>query len=320
MNMKGEEKKRVRVLVTGCSGFLAAHLLQRLQRDEKNEIFGITEVPGFSWPKVDVCQLDIRCRDEVMRLLERVRPGVVFHLAAVTNVAFAWKNPLLTYEVNFLGSSNLIEAMLAVVPASRLVLMSSAEVYRSDGTAPIHERSPIQCQSPYALSKLAMEMLGGLYWKSHRLQACTIRAFNFIGPGQDRKFVASDFASQIAAIERGEQEAVIRVGNLAAVRDFSDVRDMARYVQTIGARGRGGEVYNLCSGRSYSIQAILDTLLALSKMPVRVEVDAGKFRPLDNPQIIGDPALIRDEFGLEPEFSLETTLRDLLDYWRERRR
>lgn len=316
--MKSNEKKRI--LVTGCSGFLAAHLLQRLLSDEAGEVSGITEVPGFSRAGVDSRQLDIRCRDEVMRLLDRVRPHVVYHLAAVTNVAFAWKNPQLTYEVNFIGSSNLIEAMLAVVPAARLVLMSSAEIYRGNNAGPINEQTPVQCQNPYALSKLAMEMLGELYWKSHRLQSCTIRAFNFTGPGQDGKFVASDFAGQIAAIERGEQEAVIRVGNLDAVRDFSDVRDVARYVQTIGNRGRSGEVYNLCSGRSYSIRSILDILLALAKKPVQVEVDPGKFRPLDNPQMNGDPARIRNEFGLEPRFSMEQTLSDLLDYWRDLRR
>ncbi|MCX6555509.1 MAG: GDP-mannose 4,6-dehydratase, partial [Candidatus Aminicenantes bacterium] len=205
----------------------------------------------------------------------------------------------------------------SAAPRSRLVLMSSAEVYRGEGAAPITESSPVQSQNPYALSKLAMEMLGDLYWKTHGLPVSKIRAFNFTGPGQDRKFVASDFASQIAAIERCEQEAVIRVGNLAASRDFSDVRDVARYVQAIGERGEGGEVYNLCSGRSYSIHAVLDVLLSLAKKPVRVEVDAGKFRPLDNPQIHGDPARIRDEFGLRPEIPMEKTLLDLLDYWRE---
>jgi GDP-4-dehydro-6-deoxy-D-mannose reductase len=306
-----------RILVTGCSGFLASHLLKRLQRDNGGKIFGMTEVPGFSHPRVDVFQVDIRRRDDMIRLLADIRPDTTFHLAAVTHVALAWKNPHLTYEVNFLGSSNLLEAVRLAVPRSRLVLMSSAEVYRFDGSEPIREDSPTRSDNPYALSKLAMEMLGDLYWKAHGLNVCKLRAFNFTGPGQDVKFVASDFASQIAAIEKGKQEAVIRVGNLAAVRDFSDVRDVARYVQVLGRRGRDGEVYNLCSGRSYAISQILDMLLAMAATPVRVEVDAGKFRPLDNPQINGDPSRIREEFGLRPEIAMEKTLRDLLDYWRE---
>jgi GDP-4-dehydro-6-deoxy-D-mannose reductase len=306
-----------RILVTGCSGFLAAHLLQLLQRDGKSKIFGITEVSGFSHPQVDVSQVDIRRRDDMIHLLAAIRPDITFHLAAVTNVGFAWKNPYLTYEVNFLGSSNLLEAILPVASHSRLVLMSSAEVYRSDGGTPINENSPTQSQNPYALSKLVMEMLGDLYWKTHGLNVCKLRAFNFTGPGQDAKFVASDFASQIAAIEKGKQEAVIRVGNLAAIRDFSDVRDVARYVQVLGQRGKGGEVYNLCSGRSYSIEKILEVLLSLAKKSIRVEVDTGKFRPLDNPQITGDCSRIRSEFGLRPEIAMEKTLLDLLNYWRE---
>jgi GDP-4-dehydro-6-deoxy-D-mannose reductase len=305
-----------KVLVTGCSGFLASHLLKLLQQDGTSRIFGITEVPGFSYPNVEVCQVDLRRRDDVMHVLEDIRPDITFHLAAVTNVGFAWKNPYMTYEVNFFGSSNLLEAILPVAPHSRLVLMSSAEVYRCEGKTPINESSPTQSLNPYALSKLVMEMLGDLYWKTYGLNVCKLRAFNFTGPGQDLKFVASDFASQIAAIEKGKQEAVIRTGNLAAIRDFSDVRDIARYVLTIGQRGQGGDVYNLCSGRSYSIAAILDVLLSLAKKPIRVEVDPGKFRPLDNPQINGDPARIRSEFGLLPEIPMETTLRDLLTYWR----
>ncbi|MEI6614131.1 MAG: GDP-mannose 4,6-dehydratase [Chrysiogenales bacterium] len=306
-----------RVLVTGCSGFLASHLLKLLLQDGKSKIFGITEVPGFSYPQVEVNQVDIRRRDDMFYLLKNVRPDITFHLAAVTNVGFAWKNSHLTYEVNFIGSSNLLEALLAVSPRSRLVLMSSAEVYCSAGKTPINEGSPTQSQNPYALSKLAMEMLGDLYWETHGLNVCKLRAFNFTGPGQDKKFVASDFASQIAAIEKGKQEAMIRVGNLAAVRDFSDVRDMARYVQVIGQRGKGGAVYNLGSGQSYSIKRILDILLSLAKKSIRVEVDAAKFRPLDNPQITGDCARIESEFGLRPEIAMEKTLLDLLDYWRE---
>jgi GDP-4-dehydro-6-deoxy-D-mannose reductase len=306
-----------RILVTGCSGFLASHLLKLLQQDGKSKIFGITEVPGFSYPHVEVSQVDIRRRDDVIHLLAGIRPDITYHLAAVTNVGFAWKNPYLTYEVNFFGSSNLLEAILPIAPHSKLVLMSSAEVYRSDGKTPINEGSPTQSQNPYALSKLVMEMLGDLYWKTHGLNVCKLRAFNFTGPGQDMKFVASDFASQIAASEKGKQEAVIRVGNLAAIRDFSDVRDIARYVQVIGQRGKGGEVYNLCSGRNYSINKILEILLSYAKKAIRVEVDAEKFRPLDNPRIDGDPSRIKTEFGLRPEIAMEKTLLDLLDYWRE---
>jgi GDP-4-dehydro-6-deoxy-D-mannose reductase len=308
-----------RILVTGCSGFLASHLLKLLQRQDRNKIFGITEVPGFNYPDVEVFQVDIRRRDDISHVLEIIRPDLIFHLAAVANVGFAWKNPQLTSDINFMGTSNLLEALQASAPDSRLVMMSSAEVYQTGSEGPIPESSPTLCQNPYALSKLAMEMLGDLYWRAFAMNVCKIRAFNFTGPGQDEKFVASDFASQIARIERGERPPVIRVGNLAAVRDFSDVRDVARYLQVIGGKSAGGEVFNLCSGRAYSIRQVLDILLAQARVPIRVEVDANKFRPLDNPQIIGDCQLIRSRFGLRPEFTLEKTLLDLLDHWRNLR-
>lgn len=307
-----------RILVTGCSGFLASHLLKLLQAAEKCKIFGITEVPGFIYPDVEVFQVDIRRRDDIAEMMEIIRPDVTFHLAAVTNVGFAWKNPELTYDVNFMGTSNLLEALQASAPDSRLLLLSSAEVYRTGSSEPIGEGSPVVAQNPYALSKLAMEMLGDLYGRVFAMKVCKIRAFNFTGPGQDRKFVASDFASQIARIERDELPPVIRVGNLDARRDFSDVRDIARYVQVIGEKGGGGEVFNACSGHCYSIRQVLEILLSQAKRKIRVEVDPSRMRPLDNPVIKGDPARIRWRFGLAPVFPIERTLGDLLDYWREK--
>lgn len=304
-----------RILVTGCSGFLASHLLKLLQREPRNKIFGITEVPGFIYPDVEVFQVDIRRRGDIAQMLEIIRPDLTFHLAAVASVGFAWKNPELTYDVNFMGSSNLLEALQASAPDSRLVLMSSAEIYQPS-ERPIREKDPVVCRSPYALSKLAMEMLGDLYWRAFGMKVCKIRAFNFTGPGQDRKFVAADFACQIAGIERGERPPVIRVGNLDALRDFSDVRDVARCVQAVGAGARGGEVFNVCSGRVYAIRQILDILLAQARTPIRVEVDRERLRPLDNPVISGDCSLLRGRFGLSPEYPIERTLGDLLDYWR----
>ncbi|MBN2346884.1 MAG: GDP-mannose 4,6-dehydratase [Candidatus Aminicenantes bacterium] len=306
-----------RILVTGCSGFLAAHLLRRLQRRPGNKLFGITEVPGFTFPDVEVFQVDIRRREDIAHMLEIIRPDLTFHLAAVTSVGYAWKNPELTYEVNFLGTSNLLEALQASAPESRLLLMSSAEVYRARDGEPLGESSPLLCQNPYALSKMAMELLGDLYGRAFGMRSFKVRAFNFTGPGQDRNFVASDFAAQIAAIEKGERPPVIRVGNLEAVRDFSDVRDVARYLEVIAAGAQGGELFNVCSGSTFSIRRLLDVLLEQARVPIHVEVDPDRFRPLDNPVLRGDAGLIRRRFGLEPEYPIERTLGDLLDSWRE---
>jgi len=307
-----------RVLITGCAGFLASHLILRLSQAKKHELFGISDVPPS--PVLEgmrVFQEDIRNRQRMMELIAEVRPELTFHLAAVTNVGFAWKNQPLTYEVNFIGSSNLLEAVSRHAPASRLLLMSSAEIYRP-ASGLIDETAPIFSSNPYALSKVAMELLADLYVEALALDVVKVRPFNFTGPGQDQKFVASDFARQIAAIEKNLQEPVIRVGNLSAVRDFSDVRDIVRYLEVLSWRGEKGRVYNLCSGRRFSIQQVLDRLLSFSKRAIRVEADPDRLRPSDHPLLAGDCSRLEKEFGLKPEIPFEQTLLDLLNDWRRR--
>jgi GDP-4-dehydro-6-deoxy-D-mannose reductase len=303
------------ILVTGCSGFLASHLMPLLRREAGNRLNGLTEVPGFTAPGMNVFHADVRDGERVQAAVAEIRPEVVFHLAAITNVAYAWKNPTLTYEVNFIGSANLFEALRRHAPNCRVLVMSSAEIYSNSGQT-LSESSPLHCQNPYALSKLAMEMAAEMYWQVYGLEVIRLRSFNFTGPGQDRKFVASDFAWQIARIEAGEQEPLIRIGNLSALRDFSDVRDIARYLMAIAASGRGGEIFNLCSGRLFPISRILEMLLRLSSRNIRVETDPDRFRPVDAQRLTGDCDLIRQRFQLEPSIAMEQTLSDLLDWWR----
>jgi len=308
-----------RILITGCSGFLAGHLIDALRAAGEDELTGLTEVEGFVHPALTVVRCDLRDREGVRRVVQEFRPEQVFHLAALTNVAVSWRDPPLTYGVNLTGSSNLLESLEAEAPGASVVLMSTAELYRPGvGGDPLTEEHPVLPQNPYALSKLAMEMAGRLFQLKKKIKVSVVRSFNFTGPGQARLFVAADFAAQIAESEAGRREAVIRVGNLAAVRDFSDVRDIARFLVEIGRRITGGELINLCSGRGIPVQRLLDTLLGLSRCSIRVEVDEERFRPLDVPSMIGDPGRLRREFGLSPAFTLEQTLADLLAWWRER--
>jgi GDP-4-dehydro-6-deoxy-D-mannose reductase len=306
-----------RVLITGCSGFLGSYLVERLESGGDYEISGFTEVPEFHSSKLRVFHLDIRDRDSVFNVVETVKPDLVFHLAAIANVGFSWKHQKLTYEVNFIGSSNLLEALAAVVPRCRVLMMSSAELYCASDKPLLDETIPPSAGNPYALSKLAMEMAANLYIESENMDIIKLRSFNFTGPGQDRKFVASDFSHQIVEIEKGLREPVIQVGNLSPVRDVSDVRDTARYLEIIAEKGESGGIYNLCSGNTYSIQQLLDMLLSLSTEEIEVKVDSSKFRPVDVPRLAGDNRLIRDSFGLYPEYKMEQTLSDLLHYWRD---
>jgi len=312
------------ILITGCSGFLASYLVDALAIEYKDialNFAGITEIPGFTSPGMEVYTIDIRDREKIFQTIQAIRPQLTFHLAAIANVGFSWKNPKLTYEVNFIGTSNILEALGLYASGSRVLLMSSAELYGKNDGNPCTEAPPLsQPANPYALSKLAMEMLGDLYSLNQKnsLEIIKLRSFNFTGPGQNQQFMASDFSSQIAQIEKGLREPVIRVGNLTAQRDFSDVRDIARYLSVISRMGESGGIYNMCSGKKYSIEEILDMLLSFSTHPIHKQIDEEKLRPIDVPVLYGDNTRIREKFNLYPAYDIKRTLLDILNDWRKR--
>jgi GDP-4-dehydro-6-deoxy-D-mannose reductase len=312
-----------KILITGCSGFLANHLMDYLEQEGGGILSGLTEVIDFQSSRLKVFHVDLRDKEKVFNTVLQVQPDLVFHLAAIANVGFSWKHQKLTYEVNFIGSSNLLEALYEYTPKCRVIMMSSAELYGNTKQTPYRETDkPCNPKNPYALSKMAMEMCVDLYSDSRGMDILKIRAFNFTGPYQDSKFVASDFSHQIAQIEKGLLEPIMQVGNLSAVRDLSDVRDVARYLTVIAEKGESGSknkgIYNTCSGQTYSIRQLLEILLSLSSKEIEVKVDQTKLRPVDVPILWGDNTLIRESFGLTPKYELRQTLTDLLNYWRER--
>jgi len=299
------------VLITGCSGFLSSYLIKELKK--KYRIVGMTEDHNFNSDEFEVVYADIRDKDKIADTLKNFSPEIIYHLAAISNVGFSWKNPGLTYDINFIGSSNLFEAVAKYSPHAKIILMSSAEVY-SKKNGKLSEKSGTSPSNPYALSKLAMEMAGDLYISG--MSIIKIRSFNFTGPGQNVSFVSPDFASQIAGIEKGLREPIIKVGNLSAKRDFSDVRDIARYLTVIGSEGKKGEIYNTCSGDVYSISEILKIMLGFSSAKIKVVIEKDRFRPVDKPLLAGDNYKIKNEFGLEPRYDLKDTLFDILEYYR----
>jgi GDP-4-dehydro-6-deoxy-D-mannose reductase len=311
------------ILVTGAAGFAARHLLDLLASDDVDLVaWRRPGVPGWSaharparslaWHDVDV--LDGAA---VGAAIEAACPDEVYHLAGAAHVAHSWEHTAETLAINLLGTHHVLEALRRTAPHVRVLIPSSALVYRQSPDA-IREDSPLGPASPYALSKLAQEMLGTRAWRDDGQPVIVARAFNHVGPGQSPDFFASSFARQVAAIEAGLAEPTLRVGNLDARRDLTDVRDMVRAYRALMAAGRPGRAYNVCTGRAHRVGDVLDGLVSRARVRVTVLVDPARLRPNDNPIVAGDFARLRQETGWTPVVPWSRTCDDLLDDWRQR--
>lgn len=309
----------LKVLVTGATGFVGRHL-GRLLGQEGLEVHG-TCFPDRPCPgDKHLYHIDLRSAGATDGVLERVRPDWVIHLAAVSNVRKSWDIRGETLETNLLGTSNLLEAVRRFAPQARVLFASSSDVYGAPAEAekPLREDDPTRAVNPYAYTKLAGEMLCRFYVDVEKLDILIVRPFPHTGPGQTADFVFSDWASQVVRIEQGRGEPVLRVGNLAVRRDYSDVRDVVRAYLLLMRKGRAGEVYNVCSGRAISLREVLSSLLAFSTRAVRIETDPAKLRKTDIPFLAGDGTKIKRETGWAADIPLDTTLRDLIEDWRAR--
>jgi GDP-4-dehydro-6-deoxy-D-mannose reductase len=254
------------------------------------------------------------------RALEISRPDYIFHLAAQSFVPSSWSAPNDTIVTNVTGQANLFEAIriLKLDPVVQIACSSEQYGLVLPDEVPIRETNPLRPLSPYAVSKVAQDYLGYQYFQSYGLKVVRTRGFNHTGPRRGHVFVTSNFCSQVAAIELGLQEPVIRVGNLEAIRDFTDVRDMVRAYWLAVTKARPGEVYNIATGQGIRISEMLDRVIALAHVEVRVEVDPERLRPSDVEILIGDSSKFRADTGWEPRIPFEQTLQDLLAYWREK--
>jgi GDP-4-dehydro-6-deoxy-D-mannose reductase len=305
------------VLVTGAAGFAGGHLIDLLAHDavritawHRPGGSPTRDVAGVTWAAVDL--LD---RPAVDAALATLRPDVVYHCAGAPHVGHSWHTTESTFAANVRGTHHLIEGLRGNRQPVRVMIASSALVY---GTAdrPLREDDVIQPSSPYAVSKLAQELVAAD--GNPDLHVSIARAFNHFGPRQSPDFVASGFAKRIAEIEAGRGEAELGVGNLDTRRDLTDVRDTVRAYQAIVERGQPGRVYNVCSGHAVLIRDLLDMLLSRARVTIGVRVDPNRYRPSDQPIVVGDPQRIRDETGWMPEVPIERTLDDLMEYWRGR--
>lgn len=263
--------------------------------------------------------LDMRSEKDIYDTVRDIKPDWIFHLAAVSNVRNSWERRTETLETNLMGTFYLLEAARQFASKSRVLFVSSSDVYGAltPKEEALREEDPLFSISPYALTKVSGEMLSGFYSKIEKMDVVVARSFPHTGPGQSPDFVCSDWAFQIAHIERGVQEPVIKVGNLKVRRDFTDVRDVVRAYSFLMKKGRSGEAYNVSCGKAVRLKEILDLLLSFSKEKIEVEVDLRRLRKMEIPLIVGDNQKIRKETSWEPKIPLEQSLRDLLEYWRK---
>ncbi len=315
----------MRVLITGITGFAGSYLA-RHYLDEGAQVHGIRR-PGSSLDRIADLgarirfhELDLRQGEGVREIIEHARADNIFHLAASSNVAGSFENPVDTYLSNMTCQIHLLDAVRQSGLYPRIHIAGSSDEYGRvlPDEIPIKEDNALRPLSPYAVSKVTQDLMGYQYHRNYGLWIVRTRAFNHTGPRRAESYAASNFAKQIALIEQGASEPVVHVGNLDVVRDFTDVRDVARAYALCVERGLAGEVYNVSSGRGIRIGDILETLMSFTSGKIEVQVDHGRLRADDIPVLIGDSSRIEKRTGWRPRIPLKTTLEDLLAYWRER--
>ena len=316
----------MRLLITGITGFVGSHMAEYALAHGA-EVFGSsrwrskTENIDHLRSKITLVESDLRDLSSVRALIETTNPTHVVHLAAQSFVAASWQAPAETLTTNVISQVNLLEAMRGLKMSPRFLVVGSSEEYGlvEERELPIKETNPLRPLSPYAVSKVAQDMMGYQYFKSYGLPIIRSRAFNHEGPRRGDVFVTSNFARQIAEIEAGVRDPIIYVGDLTPRRDYSDVRDVVRGYWMLMEQGEPGEVYNLCSGKSWAIQQVLDFLLDQARVKgIGVQTDPARLRPSDVMVLEGDPTKMEKATGWKVEIPFERTLKDLLAYWRQR--
>lgn len=314
-----------KILITGASGFVGKYLVRELLEDNNYQIFGtyLSEESKNTSSVNDLItfvKLDLTDKEEVLKIIEEIKPDGIFHLAAMANVADSFKNPWRTFENNIRSEINLLESLKETkLLSTKTILISSSEVYGfvESKFLPINESTPFNPVSPYAVSKVTCDLLGYQYGISYKMPIIRARPFNHIGPGQGDGYVISTFCKQIASIEKGLTAPLIKVGNLDTKRDFTDVRDMVKAYKLLFEKGENNEVYNLGCGKSYKISNILNMLLNFSSVKIDTEIDPDRLRPSDMMDNVCDNSKFVVLTNWKPEITIEETLKDTLDYWRK---
>ena len=311
----------MKALVIGAAGFVGGYLISALQQNGYDVSATKLSFESINAENCRVFDLDITDAAAVSALIKEERPERIFHLAAQSSVKLSWERPELTVKVNINGSLNVLEACRALSSEEycpRILLIGSAEEYGkvSPEDCPISEERKTAPKNIYALTKMTQNYLGSIYADGYGMDIINVRTFNHTGPGQSPAFVVSDFCSQVAKIESGEQEPIISVGNLEAMRDFTDVRDIVAAYVLLAEKGEAGQTYNVGSGKAVKISEILDMIIQNAKCKIEVRRDEKRMRPSDVPLHCADISKIHARTGWSPKIPLQSTIKDTLDYFR----
>ncbi|MBF0234799.1 MAG: GDP-mannose 4,6-dehydratase [Desulfamplus sp.] len=292
-----------KLLVVGGTGFVGSHVRQMSEKTFSVIATGL--------------DVDVRDLKKLCTLIEKVQPDEVLHLAAITTLRESFENPGTTYDINFLGTLNLLTALRETEFTGRVLFVSSSEVYGllGENDLPVTESRQTKPLSPYAVSKIAAEALCYQWNQTENFEIIVARPFNHIGPGQNERFAIADFGRQVAAIKLGLKEPVIHVGDIETTRDFTDVRDIVSAYRLLFDHGHGGDIYNVCSGIECSIRSLVERLCQLAGVSVELRADSERFRSSEQRRVCGDNRKLVEATGWVPAFSMDQTLIDILDFW-----
>jgi GDP-4-dehydro-6-deoxy-D-mannose reductase len=293
-------------LITGANGFVGRYLSRYIT--SKGDIVFSSGIELNSEIILDVCNTK-----QITKALKNTKPTNIIHLAGFSSVKKSFEDPELCMKINRDGTINLLESIRVNCPKSKIIIISSSEVYGQPKYIPIDEKHPLNGTNPYALSRIAQE--NAITKNFNDLNIIVSRSFNHTGPAQPKGFVLPDFASQIAEITKENLPVEIFVGNLATERDFTDVRDIVRAYYLLSTKDTPHKIYNVCSGKFVTISSILDLIIKLSNKKIKITIDNEKRRPIDIPRYFGSNRLIFKDVGWQPKIALEQTIKDTLEFW-----
>lgn len=312
----------MKVLIIGITGFAGTHMYHFLSHITGIDLYGTFRHStknrniADNFNKAMLLECDVNDVYSLEKVLSEVQPDIIFHFASYVSVFSSFKNPLPTFQTNIIGTANLLEGVKKIVPEAKTLIPGSAEEYGNvpEDKMPIKEDYPLNPVNPYAISKKVQEEIGLYYFKTFGLNIYFTRTFHYTGPRQPLGFVCSDLAKQVVNAENGKIKN-IKVGNLEAKRDFTDIRDVVKAYWIVINSGKAGEVYNVCSRKSIKIREILDKLIKFSGKDIPVEIDENKLRPSDIPDFVGDNMKLKS-IGWMPEYTIDDSLKGLLEWWR----